>query len=758
MKRSGIKAVGKIRAAALAATLVFATTSAVAQDVQVRSEAVIGSSNAVVIPDLYDDVENLAFAYWVPPAGDRDFKTIGFRPTGGLIVQDGTVFREYRADGSERVSDAFPFDCTQLGFQSPKGQGTQETFLTDCDASVILLDNTMRIYGNVKGQGLKGIAYDLSNPGSAYRVTKEPPPQITDAIADESANAIEFRGGPRILVAGDRKSIFAIDMTTDITVLDSEDTVTPVATFNGSKIDSFAVAGQYLVIAFEGGEIRRFDTATGADEYLYQQPICEDPALGRKTPQRFAVRQDPDETVVFALNRACGNLVVLDPTNLDSPVIDTDGDSVDAFALTNVAMDGSTDTINPEAVDARPGESGTFADCEEGETCQLGQIAGQLTQSNSTVVEVETFDPGYRMFQSYLTDCRWSGDLPCPVENPGDPRSEQILNLTELFIQSDSTGELERLVPNRDDPATIPGRFRGEAWFPKKDGVACKYPDPAPGEPGFDLKPATGEFCFNNFEFYSFFAVSDVVFNGVFELTVDVDQFRLNDAGLTISDDPCPVILPPGADELTRENEVNDRANVVVHNRDKYDTVADDNGQFKSAVLIDRVCGSRKAGGFDWSYTSTGLEPADFTARDYLDFADLQLTQIQELKTEKLCKPVENLNSPGTFFQVLSNADCAVVQPRLDQVRSKADTCFAALQNPQQGESRENCNALFSQLDNLVYTLQFEITRPDPANPDDIPKLEAAFLAEFEARIGAFRFSTEEWLLNVTPDGGIPLP
>ena len=227
------KSIKLICAGGIAAALMFATTLTEASDAQVRAEAVIGGSNelakdpttredSVIIPDLYDEVDNLAYGNWVPPAAGRDFRAIGFRPLGGLIVQDGTWFREFRADGSERSSGGFPFDCTNLVFQSPKGQGTQDTYLTDCQAAVILLDGTMRIYGNVKGQGLKGIAYDLESPnGVAYRVTAEPPPQITDAIADQSANAIEFRDGPRILLAGDRKSIFAIDITADITARQS---------------------------------------------------------------------------------------------------------------------------------------------------------------------------------------------------------------------------------------------------------------------------------------------------------------------------------------------------------------------------------------------------------------------------------------------------------------------------------------------------------------------------------------------------------
>jgi hypothetical protein len=45
----------------------------------------------------------------------------------------------------------------------------------------------------------------------------------------------------------------------------------------------------------------------------------------------------------------------------------------------------------------------------------------------------------------------------------------------------------------------------------------------------------------------------------------------------------------------------------------------------------------------------------------------------------------------------------------------------------------------------------------------DLRKQRAAVLATIallrsQERIGAFRFSTEEWFLKVTPSGGIPLP
>ena len=117
-------------------------------------------------------------------------------------------------------------------------------------------------------------------------------------------------------------------------------------------------------------------------------------------------------------------------------------------------------------------------------------------------------------------------------------------------------------------------------------------------------------------------------------------------------------------------------------------------------------------------------------------------------------------DDPDTFdsVQILSEADCDLVQTELEQVGGKAGVCFDALLRPQQGDSRENCGALFAQIDNLVNTVENRIIRPDPAIAADILKLKPAYLAEFEARIGAFRFSTEEWLLKVTPSGGIPLP
>jgi hypothetical protein len=780
------------------AAFVLAQGFANAADEQVRSEGVVVGSEAnddsadgVIVPDLQDNIKgepgepDVAFTDWVSPVSGRDFQTIGFLPRGGLLVRDGTVYREFLQNGSEKISKALPVDCTKLRFDSPKGQGVQDTFLGDCTASVVRNDNTMRICGSVKGQGLKCIAYDLDNPGGAcsaavlpatiddaeariceaVRTTAEPPPQLADALSDDS-DFVELRwpdAEPRILFAGDRKSIFAIRPTNRPIALDSEDSVETVFSFNGTKINSFTPLREKLIVAFETGELRSLDLATGVDQFLYQHPtLCGD----RKTKQGFNVRSDPDENYILALNRACGTLTVLDA---NGTIIDTDGDgTAEPFLFNN------SGTTEPEflgdGVIARSGESGTFEDCEIGEVCQLGQRTDQITQSNTVIVQRQTYDPGYRIFQSFIGDCRRSLARPCPITNcpaaddeshynlPGamadpeheascPPPEEQVLNLTALTLRADSSGELANLLPDPPPVTTVPAWLRADESFP---GVIPKTRVKNVG-----------------YQFYSLWAISDVLITDVFDLVLDVDRFRLNASGEIISDDPSAVILSKDATDAERLAEVSDRSNVVIHNRETYNTVAryredaarspSDPASYidrKNGVIIDAGIGSKAAGGYQWSAVTTGLQTYFANASGYLELAVQQLAELQAHKEEFLCRPFADPD--GVLIgPILGTGDCDTLQAELGQIKSKSRTCFAALLKPQQGDSRENCGALFSQIDNMLETLDIVIT---PPAADEFALLDPNYLGEFESRTRAYRFTTAEWLLPVTPTGGIPGP
>lgn len=772
---------------------------AVSQNVQVRSEAVVSGSDAqndsrdaVIVPDLEDEIDDLAYAYWVAPADDRDFQTIDFLPKGGLLVRDGLIYREFLSNGDERISNAFPIDCTKLRFDSPKGQGFQDTFLSNCSASLVRNDNTMRMCGSVKGQGLKCIAYDLDNPGcdqqqdpedrtcEAVRTTAEPPPQLTDAISDES-DFVELRWDdedPRILIAGDRKSIFAIKPASRPITLDSEDNIETIATFNGRKINAFTTLRENLIVAFEDGELRSFNIGTGADEFFYQHTVVG----GNKTPQGFALRSDPDETVVLALNKAAGTVTVLD---VDGNILDTSGDPGGVpFVFNNSNPTAVDPDFLGEGVVVRAGESGTFADCEVGETCQLGQQDEQVTQSNTTIVEQGTFDPGYRIFQSFIEDCRWSGNRPCPIvncpaaalptaapapDNPpgvdwvpaldpanmacerdtipgGDPDltttgipEEQVLNLTKATLDAESAGALAALLPDPPPVVTIPAYLRGDESYPRLGGGR--------------------EFNDYEYEFYSLWAVSEVLIADVFDLVIDVDRHRVDENGNVISDDPSDVVLPPEADAATRLEEVADRSNAVIHNRDTYNTVPrgfpeDVGSDRKSGVLIDASTGSKGAKGFQWSAVTYGLQTYYDSAAGYLELAKQQLWELQAHKDEFLCSPFQDPDG-NLVGPTLGTGDCTLVQGKLDQVKDKSDVCHEALLQPQQGASRENCSALFTKLDNLLATLETQITPPALTN---IALIKPNYLGEFKSRVLAYRFTTEEWLLPVTPNGGIAVP
>ncbi|MDH3719146.1 MAG: hypothetical protein OES79_13595, partial [Planctomycetota bacterium] len=375
------------------------------------------------------------------------------------------------------------------------------------------------------------------------------------------------------------------------------------------------------------------------------------------------------------------------------------------------------------------------------------------------------FDPAYRIFESFINDCRWSGNRPCPIVNcpaaavapaglgtfvgnsdcngDGDPlttgeREEQVLDLTKATLEAESSGALAALLPDPPPVVTIPANLRGDETYPRLGG----------GTP-----------VFNNYEFYSLWAVSEVLIADVFDLVIDVDLHRFDEFGVINSDDPSDVDLPADADAATRLAEVADRSNAVIHNRDTYNTVPrgfpeDVDPDSKSGVLIDASIGSKGAKGFQWSAVTYGLQTYYDSAAGYLDLAKQQLFELQAHKDAFLCSQFED---PDMVLvgPTLSAGDCAFLQGKLDQVNVKSNVCHAALLQPQQGASRENCSALFTQIDNLLATLDTQITPPALT---DFAIIEPNYLGEFKSRVLAYRFTTEEWLLPVTPNGGIAIP
>ena len=151
---------------------------------------------------------------------------------------------------------------------------------------------------------------------------------------------------------------------------------------------------------------------------------------------------------------------------------------------------------------------------------------------------------------------------------------------------------------------------------------------------------------------------------------------------------------------------------------------------------------------------TTGLQTYYANAAGYLELAKMQLLELQAHKDEFLCAPFED---PDGILQgpTLSSADCTLLQGYFEQVKDKTEVCHAALLKPQQGASRENCNALFTKIDNTLLALDVEIT-PPPLT--DIGVIAPNYLGEWEVRLRDYRFTTEEWLLPVTPNGGIAAP
>ena len=236
------------------------------------------------------------------------------------------------------------------------------------------------------------------------------------------------------------------------------------------------------------------------------------------------------------------------------------------------------------------------------------------------------------------------------------------------------------------------------------------------------------------------------MFDGVFKTQYNLDELR--DAGL----DPCDKLDPPS--DIA---DVNQRTNVIAYTPSTYNTIArpgqDIGSDHKGATVINSFCNRSGGSSFNWSGQVVGVEFTETKPDTFLDFTALQMDELQRAKDELLCN--ENLVLPdGPAGQLLSDSHCDdLIQPELDQIRLKLQTCHDSARVIQ-GGSAENCNALFTKIGNLRTRLDFEVTWPapaafDPENPDaDLFRLlRPNYEGEFKARLDAFEFALNDWYL-----------
>jgi hypothetical protein len=366
------------------------------------------------------------------------------------------------------------------------------------------------------------------------------------------------------------------------------------------------------------------------------------------------------------------------------------------------------------------------------------------------------------MFQFFnLVDCRWSGDRPCPIvncpeadddipENEQDcpAREEQVLDLAQLLIRAEPSGAFkEAAFGDGEVPVmAIPARMRGEESYP-----SCS------------LNPETGgpvegcSFIDNGYRFHSFFAVTEALFTKTFFVDYKINEFREN------SDDECfiPTMPPSEADLIIPY--INETANLILYNSgDAFGTVNRGYPEgTRGGVINNSFC---NGGGLRarWSANTIGLE---YHSEDdpflYVDEASRMISELRQAKDELACLPFPS--DGGTLGPLLSQKDCVAIEDDLKQVEAKFETCVDALTFPREGASEENCNAFFSQADNLRASLE-RADWPDPSmlmppldlNDPEVLKFKPNYEGEILARFETLLFFVQSYVLNSAPAEGFP--
>ena len=732
--------------------------SAWGQGSQVLAEVGVVGGNSqgdgVVRPE-FDSMMG-EYTDWVPPATSRDFRGFSISPRGTALVLDGNFLREFNIAGVPKGDRGFPVDCTstRLEFNRPKNNGRPNfQTLSECTTFTVLNDGSLRVAGEAQGGGFVIIKAVYDGTWTATLVADGTPPSISDMDGDEFEDA-DTRNGAGYWAVGDRKKVLWFP-----TIPEDPDDFDIVATLNGKRIDSVTPGDANRVfVVLDSGEILSINASTGATTaelgaILESAETC---GLGRKDPQRYSLRFDPTgDGLLYAGNRGCANITLFEIHQTTGRLQEIDESTNEQLADNPFELDESVatstmDSFLVETLDYQAGEGGDFTvDCgdplvlndpESG--CQYGAVEGQAIMFEVKIAEGVNFDTTYRMFQFVdLVDCRWSGDLPCPILNPTASKEEQVLNLTDLLLQADETGVFEQLAFGDEDPPimAIPPYMRGEATYPDSSGNEVP----------------------NGYKFVSFFAVTDAIFLKTFFVDYQIDLFRPDG-----SSDPC--LIPPSGSLIPA---INETANLIVYNSgDGFGTVdrsadLDNQGDVqgtRGGVIGNSFCngGASRA---RWSANTIGLEfHEDDNPRLYVEQVERMALELQQVRDTLICLPFDNAeydptdpNDSPTLGPLLLGSDCSTLQSNLNQVANKLAVCIESVESTPQGNSTENCNAFFTKINNLRSAAD-AAAWPLPASVANLDLLRPNYEGEFLARIDALEFFVESYLLNSVPQGGIP--
>jgi hypothetical protein len=748
-----------LRGASAATAIILALVSGAswAQGEQVLAEGrivgpVIDNNNGqqgVFGPEFESGLTDPDYTTIVTPALGRDFKDVAISAKGSTIVLDGNMLREYSAAG-EQINAV---DCSDITFTAFKKNGTPipNQTLASCSAFTVLLDGTLRIAGqSSNGGGFDIIAYDPESGQAALKAAGTPP-EISAVVGDI---AEQTEVGAVYFWVGERKKIgkSQYNMELDPNAGNTLESFEIIATLNGLRIDDVSLLdANRLIVVTDNGELYQVNATTGNAQQFATLPDGSACGLDRKDPQRYSLSSLSGQ--VFVSNRGCNTITIYDDQNPPQEVQN----------LTNYPLElVSPDTLYPERMEVIVGLGGDYGDCDgasEADGCQYSLEAGGAVMWS--VQTVDQFPTTYRMFEFKVADCRWTGG-DCPIVNCLDrwpawdpdlgavncaaPNAvDQVLDLVPLWIKADESGLFEFLAfgDGPHEQALVPAYLRGEKVAPAPSN---------PGLPPVDCDAALPGECVDvGYEIISLVAATDALFTGTFFVDYKLDLLR---GGTTL--DPC--VIPPAPSSVGAINET--FGTILYNSTNGFGTVNRPVEGTRGGIIVNDECNGRGSVA-RWSANSVSLELYDLEPDAYVVQAHRMAGELQQVKDELVCTEFPNPDYPGSEPRFLGplldplGVDCADIQNELDQVKQKLDVCFTSLFSAQQGNSAENCNALFTKLNNLEAELD-DSAWPNPLNPANFEMLRPNYEGEFRSRISSLGFFIESYVIPSVPPGGIP--
>jgi len=696
---------------------------------------------------LFESMDGEAdYSTLLPPAAGRDFKDVAIAPDGRTVVLDGDTLHVYRrvfdsVTGQFVAVEDDAIDCTTLEFTTFKKNGTPQPGqrLSECTSFTALLDGTWRIAGRVgNGGGPEMIVHDPVTGDTALKAS-ETPPEVTAIVGDLA----ETTGAGEVYYwVGERKKI---GRSFYDPVLDNLEPFEVIATLNGKRIDDLALLDvDQLVVVTDEGELFLVTVSTGSLQQVpYVPAFGTECIVGKKDAQSYSLSNLGDQ--IYLSNRACRKIKVL---TLDDagPLQFTQLDELSLVTTEQPDQPNDPLIVNqdlfPERLEVFAGRGGDFDFCGDAEAtgCPLalepnGGVMWGITNINQTPTV-------YREFEFVSEDCR-QDPVPspdCPIVNPGDPREDWVLDLMPLWLATED-GPVFRQLAYGDGPVEkvlLPGYLTAQTHVPSANATATSFPVDC-NEPSADCVPVGQQII-------SIVIVTDALFTDTFFV-----DYRLNEFLPMGADDKCDA-LPLGS-TVGEANEV--YPPIVYHSTDGFGTIdrsgSSDPGvaalEDRGGYLITDLCNNRGAGA-RWSSNTINVELNNRDADALVLQAHRMVGELGQVVDTLICDSFEDPdgNSLPPLLDPLGS-DCAALKNEVNQIYAKFDVCINALYFPQ-GNSEENCNALFTKTTNLQSRID-AAAWPDPFDPDaNLLLLKPNYQGELESRLAAFVFFTENFVIK----------